>query len=235
MTTKQTTIVRTSREEMKNILSENNTNQFISMVSKTPQDMNKFLDYWLIIEGSKRKNPNPTINPYMESGIYKEQYKIDVLTGFGDYENIIVNRLRKEGKTEEEVQNFINRHEIKRTETIQRMREEGKTEEEIQEYLDRPQRENWWRQISNSLVTDTKTERKFYLRYVYTERTHSHPDTFTFEGNEVEREVFEGFLTKKNTEGYSSQGLDHTFNIQFCDLDNIVELTMNGTKYILTN
>ena len=220
---------------MKNILLENNTNQFISMVSKTPQKMNDYLDYWLIQENGKRKkNPNPTPNPF-NSGIYKEQYKIDVLTGFGDYDKIIINRLRKEGKTEEEVQNFVNRHEIKRTEKINRLRTEGKTEEEITEEMNRPQKENWWRVLSNSLCTDRRTESKFYLRYVYTERTHSHPDKFTFEGNEVERGVFEGYLTKKNTDSYSSQGLDHTFNIQMVDLDHIVELTMNGTKYILTN
>ena len=232
---KTQTTVRISRIEMKNILSENNTNQFISHISKTPQKMNNFLDYWLIVNDKKKKNPNPTINPFIESGIYKEQYKIDVLTGFGDYDKIIVNRLKKEGKTEEEVQNFVNRHEIKRNEKIEQMRESGKTEVEIQEYLNRPQKESWWRNVSNSLVTDRRTETKFYLRYIYTERTHSHKDKFTFEGNEVEREIFEGYLTKKKTESYSSQGLDHTFNIQFCDLENIVEMTMNGTKYILTN
>lgn len=235
MTQKTQSIVRISRIEMKSILEENNTNQFISFVSKTPQDMNKFLDYWLIIEGSKKKNPNPTMNPFLDGGILKEQYKIDVLTGFGDYENIIVNRLRKEGKTEQDVQNFLNRHEIKRDRTIVEMREGGSTEVEIQEFLNRPPRENWWNVISNSLVTDKKTESKFYLRYVYTERTHSHPDTFTHNGNVVERGIFEDYLTKKNTDSYSSQGLDHTFNIQFCDLDNIIELTMNGTKYVLTN
>lgn len=222
---------------MKSILEENNTNQFISVVSKTPQNMNKWLDYWLMVEGSKKKNPNPTLNPFLESGIYKEQYKIDVLTGFGDYDNIIINRLRKEGKSEEVIQNFINRHEIKKEERRISLMEKNPewSDDEVEEYMENNKKEVWWTPISNSLVTDKKTESKFYLRYVYTERTHSHPDTFTFEGNEVERGIFEDYLTKKYTDSYSSQGLDHTFNIQMCDLDHIVELTMNGTKYILTN
>ena len=40
---------------MKSILEENNTNQFISVVSKTPQKMNKWLDYFIMVEGNKRK------------------------------------------------------------------------------------------------------------------------------------------------------------------------------------
>ena len=221
---------------MKNILEENNTNQFISMVSKTPQKMNNFLDYWLMIEGKKKKNPNPTPNPFIESGIYKEQYKIDVLTGFGDYENIIVNRLKKEGRTEEDVQNFLNRHEIKREEQrVKLMETTDMSDDEIEEYIEEHKKESWWRNVSNSLVTDKRTESKFYLRYVFTEKTHSHTDKYTHDDNEVERQMFQDYLTKKHTDSYSSQGLDHTFNIQFCDLDHIVELTMDGTKYVLTN
>jgi hypothetical protein len=237
MSTQTQTIVRVSRIEMKQILSETNVNQFISMVSKTPQKMNDYSDYWLMIDGKRKKNPNPTPNPFLPSGIYKEQYKIDVLTGFGNYDDIIVKRLKKEGKSEEVINDFINRHEIKKEQKRVELREKHPdwTDEQIEEEIERTRKEVWWTPISNSLVTDKRTESKFYLRYVYTERTHDHTDTFTHEGNEVDRQIFQDFLTKKNTDSYSSQGLDHTFNIQFVDLEHIVELTMNGTKYILTN
>jgi hypothetical protein len=60
--------------------------------------MNQYLDYWVVDgEGKKKKNPNPTKNPYFDLGIenIKRQYKI--VTGF-DYENSVNNRREKEGK-----------------------------------------------------------------------------------------------------------------------------------------
>ena len=55
MTQKTQSIVTVSRNEMKTILEENNTNQFISFISKTPQKMNKWLDYFIMIDGNKKK------------------------------------------------------------------------------------------------------------------------------------------------------------------------------------
>ena len=235
MKTEQT-LVQTTRTEMKNILLDVNTSQFVSFISKTPQKMNDYLDYWLIQEnGKKKKNPNPTSNPFQNSGIYSKQYKIDIVIGFNNYEELVINRLRKEGKTEEEVQNFVNRHEIKRTEKITQMRENGKTEEEITEEMNKPQKENWWNVLSNSLCTDKRTESKFYLRYQFTEKSHSKDTEYTHNDNPIERQMFRDYLTKKNTDSYESQGLDKPLNIQMCDLSNIIELTMNGTKYILTD
>ena len=234
----ETLVVRTSRDEMKNILFENNKNQFISMVSKVPQTMNKFLDYWLIQEnGKKKKNPDPTMNPYLNSGIYKEQYKIDVLTGFNNYDEIVKERGIKEGWNEEQINEWLNRNQIKRDEFISEIEDNNFTQDEIDEMIKEydKKHESRFIRLSNSLLTDKRTESKFYLRYIYTERTHSKPSVYTHEGNEVEKRVFQDYLTKKNTTPYESQGLDHTFNIQQVDLNHIVELTMNGTKYILTN
>jgi hypothetical protein len=239
MKTKEQVLVRVTRTEMKSILMEVNTNQFISMVSRTPQKMNDYLDYWLIQEnGKKKKNPNPTVNPYKDSGIYKEQHKIDVLTGFGSYDDIVMERGIKEGWTEDQINEWLNRNQIKRDEYLNNSPDTiGKSQVEIDEIMSEYDKKHQSRftLLSNSLLTDSRTESKFYLRYVYTVRTHSKPSVFTHEMNEVDRQVFQGFLTKKNTNSYQGQGLDHTFNIQQVELENIVELTMNGTKYILTH
>ncbi len=87
-----------SRVELREILMGVDTPTFISMVTKTPVKMNQYLNYWIVDgEGKKKKNPNPTKNPYFDMGIenIKRQYKI--VTGF-DYENSVNNRREKEGK-----------------------------------------------------------------------------------------------------------------------------------------
>lgn len=187
---------------MKNILSEVNTPQFISFKSKTPQNMNKWLDYWLMVEGSKRKNPNPTPNPYLEGGIYNTQHKIDIITGF-DYEDSVNGRREREGKETDFVSG------------------EG--------------REPWFNVISKGLVTDKRTESKFYLRYQFTERSHMKENTYTHNDNPIEKEMFQDYLVKKNTDSYSNQGLDNPLNFQVCDLRNIIFIVMNHTKYVLTD
>jgi len=201
MKTEQT-LVQISRTEMKNILSEVNTPQFISFESKTPQKMNKFLDYWLEVEGSKKKNPNPTPNPFMDNGIYNRQVKIDIVTGF-DYENSVNGRREKEGKDTDFVSG------------------EG--------------REVWFNVISKGLVTDKRTESKFYLRYQFTDRSHMKENEYTHNDNPIEKQLFEDYLVKKNTDSYSNQGLDNPLNFQVCDLKNILTITMNHHKYILTD
>ena len=201
MKTEQT-FVQISRTEMKNILSEVNTPQFISFESKTPQKMNKFLDYWLEVEGSKKKNPNPTPNPFMDNGIYNRQVKIDIVTGF-DYENSVNGRREKEGKDTDFVSG------------------EG--------------REVWFNVISKGLVTDKRTESKFYLRYQFTDRSHMKENEYTHNDNPIEKQLFEDYLVKKNTDSYSNQGLDNPLNFQVCDLKNILTITMNHHKYILTD
>lgn len=92
-----------TRNEMREILSNVNHPDMISFISNVPVKMNQYLDYWLIGEGGKKtKNPNPTVNPYIESGITNLSKKFKIITGF-DYENSVNNRLKKEGKE----QNFV--------------------------------------------------------------------------------------------------------------------------------
>jgi hypothetical protein len=92
-----------TRNEMREILSNVNNPDMISFESKTPEKMNQYLDYWLIGEnGKKTKNPNPTPNPFFESGIINHSKKFKIITGF-DYENSVNSRLKREGKE----QNFV--------------------------------------------------------------------------------------------------------------------------------
>ena len=213
MKTKQT-LVQISRTEMKNILSEVNIPQFISFESKTPQKMNKWLDYWLMVEGSKKKNPNPTPNPFMDNGIYNRQVKIDIVTGF-DYEDSVNGRREKEGIETPFVGGYKPTFD-----------EDGE---------EKPQREVWFNMISKGLVTDKRTESKFYLRYQFTERSHMKENDYTHNDNPIEKQMFEDYLVKKNTDSYSNQGLDNTLNFQVCDLRNILTITMNHHKYLLTD
>ena len=56
------------RTELKNILSGVNHPDMVSYTSLTPEDLNQYLDYWLTNdEGKKKKNPNPTRNPYYDN------------------------------------------------------------------------------------------------------------------------------------------------------------------------
>jgi hypothetical protein len=200
MSTQKQTQVQVTREEMKNILSEVNTPQFISMVTNVPQKMNKWLDYWLEVEGSRKKNPNPTPNPYTDGSIIQHMKKIDIVIGF-DYEKSVNGRREKEGKETDFVSG------------------EG--------------REPWFNMISKSIVTDKRTESKFYIRYQFTDRSHSDTPEYFHNGNPIEKHLFEDFLVKKNTDSYSNQGLDNTLNFQVCDLRHIEVITMNHTEYTL--
>jgi hypothetical protein len=195
------TQVQVTREEMKNLLSEINTPQFISMVTNVPQKMNKFLDYWLENEGRRTKNPNPTRNPYEEGSIIQHMKKIDIVIGF-DYEDSVNGRRKREGKEEDFVSG------------------EG--------------REPWFNMISKSLVTDKKTGTKFYLRYQFTDRSHSDNPEYFHYGNPIEKQLFEDYLIQKKSD-YSNQGLDNTLNFQVCDLRHVEVITMNHVEYTLTN
>ena len=96
-------------------------------------------------------------------------------------------------------------------------------------------REVWFELISKGLVTDKKTHSKFYLRYQYCEDSKIGVPEFIHNGTVIDKEIFSQFLTKKNTDSYSNQGLEDTLNFQVCDLNNIEEITMNGVRYELTD
>ena len=90
--------MRITRDQMRHLLENVNNPDMISFTSLTPVKMNQYLDYWVTDEnGKKRKNPNPTPNPYYEMGILNLSKKYKIVTGF-DYENSVNGRREKEGK-----------------------------------------------------------------------------------------------------------------------------------------
>jgi hypothetical protein len=202
-----------TRTEMREILSQVNNPDMISFVSNTPEKMNQYLDYWLIGKnGKKTKNPNPTINPYYEGGITMLSKKFKIVIGF-DYVKSINRRLEKEGKEGNFVGGFT-----------------PKTDENGNDIT----REVWFDMISKGLVTDKKTHSKFYLRYQYMKDSITQSE-YLYKGNPILKQLFESYITKKSENNYSNQGLDDTLNFQVCDLNNILEISMGGEKYVLVD
>ena len=190
-----------TRTQLRNMLSVVNNPDMISFVSRTPEKMNQYLDYWLIGEGGKKtKNPNPTPNPFFERGIFNLSRKYKIVIGF-DYEKSINRRLEKEGKEP----TFVSG--------------EG--------------REVWFDQISKGLVTDKKTRSKFYLRYQYSKDSTIGKPEYIFNGDVIEKQLFESYLTQRSENNYSNQGLDNTLNFQVCDLNNIITISIGGEVYEL--
>ena len=203
-----------TRSQLVDILSEVNNPDMISFISKTPEKMNQYLDYWLIDEnGKKTKNPNPTVNPFFENGIYNLSRKYKIITGF-DYVKSIIRRLEKEGKEGK----FIGGY-------------KPTVNEETGEVK---QREVWFDMISKGLVTDKKTHSKFYLRYQFLKDSTIGQPEYLYNGSPIMREIFESYLTQRSN-NYSNQGLDDTLNFQLVDINNLVTISMGGEVYDLIN
>jgi hypothetical protein len=176
------------------ILSNVNNPTMTSFRSKVPVQMNQYLDYWVIDEnGKKRKNPNPTRNPYYDEGIINHSRKYKIVTGF-DYVNGVNRRRENEGL-------------------------EGNFEGQ----------ENWFEVVSKGLVTDKKTHTKLYFRYQY-QLDSTLEQEFLFQDDVIGKELFEQFQKEKSN--YENQGTDNTLNFQVCNLDNILEISIGGTKYV---
>lgn len=95
---KTTKRIEIRRDELVELLRNVNTPQFVSFWSRTSEKMNKYLDYWVINEeGKKKKNPNPTENPFFEKGIVKVSKKNRIITGF-EYEDNVNRQREREGK-----------------------------------------------------------------------------------------------------------------------------------------
>lgn len=176
------------------VLTEVNTPQFVSLISKVPVQMNQYLDYWIFNdEGKKKKNPNPTRNPYYDEGIINHSRKFKIITGF-DYVNSVTRRREDEG---------------------------------IEEVFE--SKENWFDVISKGLVTDKSTHSKLYFRYQY-QLDSTLEQEFLYQGDRIGRELFQQF--EKDRSNYENQGVNDPCRFQVCNLDNILELTINGTKFI---
>ena len=107
---KTTKRIEITRSEMVELLRNVNTPRFVSFWSRTSEKMNKYLDYWVINdEGKKKKNPNPTENPFFEKGIVKISKKYQIITGF-EYEDNVNKQREREGKVSDFVskENWFN-------------------------------------------------------------------------------------------------------------------------------
>ena len=216
-----------TRSNLRGILEEKNNPDIISFVSKTPEKMNQYLDYWLVDEnGKKRKNPNPTSNPFFENGVYNLSRKYKIITGF-DYIKSVNRRLEKEDKTPDFVGGFKTQIVVKDENGKVVFNEDGTPKMK--------DREVWFEIISKSLVTDKRTHSKFYLRYEYCKDSVIGISEHLYNGNPIEKQLYESYLTKSNTDSYSNQGLDEPLPFQVCELNNILFLSMGGEVYELIN
>jgi hypothetical protein len=70
------------------------------MEFEVEKKMNDYLDYWVIIDGKKKKNPNPTPNPFLPDGVYSRTRSFRMITGF-DYTESVERRRKESGLTPE--------------------------------------------------------------------------------------------------------------------------------------
>lgn len=183
-------------DELKNFLQTINSSTMVSLETLTPEKMNDYLDYWLVgQDGKKKKNPNPTRNPFV-GGVFSRTRMYKIVTGF-DYEESVERRRVKEGLTPE--------------------------------FQNEDDKEIWYNLVSKGLVVHKDDPTKFYFRYQkLNNSTIEH--RYEYRGNTIERQLFESYLTKRNTEEYSNQGLDNPLRMKVVKLENIVRLNINGRR-----
>jgi hypothetical protein len=86
------------------------------------------------------------------------------------------------------------------------------------------------RHISKCVLTDTKTETKFYLMCEWFKR--SYPKvSYKFQNNTIDKVMFEDYLVKKSES--ERQVLENKVNIVTYLMESIKEVRMNKTQYIL--
>jgi hypothetical protein len=105
----------------------------------------------------------------------------------------------------------------------------GRREKEGKE-TDFVQKGNWFDVVSKGLVVNRKDLTKFYFRYQY-QKDSTLEQEYIFEGNPIEKQLFESYMKSKSN--YENQGLDNPLMFQVVSVDNIKEITMNGTKYTI--
>ena len=86
------------------------------------------------------------------------------------------------------------------------------------------------RHISKCILTDTKTETKFYLMCEWFKR--SYPKvSYKFQNGSIDKVLFEDYIVKR-TESVK-QDLDKKVNIVTYGMESIKEVRLNKTRYIL--
>ena len=86
------------------------------------------------------------------------------------------------------------------------------------------------RHISKCILTDTKTETKFYLMCEWFKR--SYPKiSFEFEGNMIERELFMSYEVKRKES--EKQEVENKVNVVTYGMDSVQEIRMNKVRYVM--
>ena len=85
--------------------------------------------------------------------------------------------------------------------------------------------------ISKSLLTDTETETKTYLMIEWFPE-HKSTTTYEFQNNPIEKVMFEKWISDSETSN-EKQGLNREVHPITPNLENILEVTINGTTYEL--
>lgn len=83
--------------------------------------------------------------------------------------------------------------------------------------------------ISKSLLIDTETETKHYLMIEWFPEIKG-TTTYEYKGNPIEKSIFEKWISDRNSSN-DKQGLEREVKPITPDLDNILELSIGGTRY----
>ena len=84
--------------------------------------------------------------------------------------------------------------------------------------------------ISKCVLTDTKTQTKFYVMCEWFKRSYPKVE-YKFNGNSIDRQLFQSFEVKRKES--EKQEIENKVNIVTYLIESIKEIRMNRTRYIL--
>lgn len=84
--------------------------------------------------------------------------------------------------------------------------------------------------ISKSLLTDNETETKTYVMVEWFPEIKGTTE-YEFRGNSIDRTLFEKWISDSEKKGNEKQGLDREVTPITPDLDNILEISIDGSRY----
>jgi len=89
-------------------------------------------------------------------------------------------------------------------------------------------KKSWHKQLNASLVTDEKTETKFYFRY-RREATSTIESTYQLNGSPISKDLLSPFMPTPSS--YDNQGLNNPIRFQVVELSNIKSISFGGNTY----
>ena len=84
--------------------------------------------------------------------------------------------------------------------------------------------------ISKCVLTDTKTQTKFYVMCEWFKRSYPKVE-YKYNGNSIDRQLFQSFEVKRKES--EKQQIENKVNIVTYLIESIKEIRMNRTRYIL--